>query len=42
MLELAKKLLERAEKENDSPIPVLLELSSWKKDRRTMLAWLVD
>lgn len=42
MLELAKEFLKRVDEENDSRIPVLLELSSWKKDRITMFAWLVD
>ena len=42
MLELAKELLKRVKPQNDYPIPVLLELSSWEKDRRTMFAWLVD
>jgi hypothetical protein len=42
MLELAQKLLNLADQQSDSPIPVLLKLSSWKKDRRTMFAWLVD
>lgn len=42
MLELAKALIDLAKQQNDSPIPVLLKLSSWKKDRITMFAWLVD
>ena len=42
MLELAKALLKLAEENNKDRIPVLLELSSWKKDRRTMFAWLAD
>jgi DNA polymerase III delta prime subunit len=41
MLELAQELLKRVKPQNDYPIPVLLKLSSWKKEQRTMFAWLV-
>jgi hypothetical protein len=42
MLVLAETLLNQPEQPSDSPIPVLLKLSSWTKEQRTMIDWLVD
>ncbi len=40
-LELAQALVNRAEQQPDYPVPVLLNLSSWKDDRQSMTDWLV-
>jgi len=40
-LDLAKALIERAERQSDYPIPVLLSLPSWKDDRQPLTEWLV-
>jgi Effector-associated domain 10/NACHT domain len=42
MLELAKALLDRANKQSDAPIPVLLKLSSFKKEEKTIFNWLLE
>jgi Effector-associated domain 10/NACHT domain len=42
MLVLAKALINQEKEQSNSPIPVLLELSSWKKEQITMIDWLVD
>lgn len=42
MLLLAEALLNEAEQQGNSPIPVYLKLSSWKKGKKTMFAWLVE
>lgn len=41
-LELAKALCDRAENSIDSPIPVLFNLSNWKRSKKTILKWLID
>jgi DNA polymerase III delta prime subunit len=41
MLELSKVLCERAEQQIDFPIPVLMNLSSWRDDQQSMRDWLV-
>ncbi|MDZ4877657.1 MAG: hypothetical protein CLLPBCKN_007092 [Chroococcidiopsis cubana SAG 39.79] len=41
LLELAKKLIARAELDPNQPMPVLLNLSSWKNDNQTIAQWLV-
>ncbi|WP_414585976.1 NACHT domain-containing protein [Scytonema sp. PCC 10023] len=41
LLELAKDLIERAEKKPVYPIPVLFNLSSWKDDHQSISEWLV-
>jgi len=41
MLELAEKLLIRAENNPEFPIPVLFELSSWNDNNQTIMDWLV-
>ena len=42
MLELAEDLLKRAIADNTQPIPVLLNLSSWKDPQQSIFDWLVD
>ncbi|MCG8348754.1 MAG: hypothetical protein MI924_13370 [Chloroflexales bacterium] len=42
LLELADKLLSRAEQNSDHPIPVIFNLSSWSAQRRPLVEWLVD
>ncbi|WP_427157317.1 NACHT domain-containing protein [Aliinostoc sp. HNIBRCY26] len=41
MLDLAKALIARAEKNADYPIPVLFNLSNWKDDKQSIREWLV-
>ena len=41
LLQLAGKLLERAENDTGEPMPVLLNLSSWKNDTQTIANWMV-
>ena len=42
MLELAEDLLKQAIADNTKPIPVLLNLSSWKNPQQSIFNWLVD
>lgn len=42
MLELARDLINRALKDNEHPIPVVLNLSSWADERKPLTGWLVD
>ncbi|EDX74163.1 caspase domain protein [Coleofasciculus chthonoplastes PCC 7420] len=42
LLELARELLTRAETDVDEPIPVFLNLSSWKYNNQKIADWLVD
>jgi len=42
LLELAEDLIDRAEKNANLPIPIVLNLSSWSTKRRPLAAWLVD
>lgn len=42
LLELAKVLLDRAEKDAKEPVPVLLNLSSWKNDKQAIDSWMAD
>ncbi|MEG4506046.1 NACHT domain-containing protein [Microcoleus sp. F6_B4] len=39
---LAEVLLQQATNDSGSPIPVYLKLSSWKRGKKTMFAWLVE
>jgi DNA replication protein DnaC len=39
---LAEALLEQANNDSGSPIPVYLKLSSWERGKKTMFAWLVE
>jgi hypothetical protein len=41
LLELAKKLVERAENDLNKPIPILLSLSSWRNDYQSIKDWIV-
>jgi hypothetical protein len=41
LLELARDLLDRAERERDFPIPVIFNLSSWKLQKDGLESWLV-
>jgi predicted NACHT family NTPase len=41
-LELAQALIERSEQRHDAPIPVLFNLSSWRDERQSINAWLVE
>ncbi|WP_293140247.1 NACHT domain-containing NTPase [Okeania sp. SIO3I5] len=42
LLELARRLIIRAEKEANTPIPVLLDLSKWQNNNREISDWLVE
>lgn len=42
MLDLAKVLLERAEKQEDCPIPVIFNLTSWTDDQQSIFNWLIS
>ena len=42
LLELARDLLERAEMDDEHPIPVVFNLSSWATKQQPLAAWLVD
>ena len=41
LLELAKDLIGRTQKQLDQHIPVIFELSSWKDDKQSIVDWLV-
>lgn len=41
LLRLAERLLERAEKDPKAPIPVVLNLSSWWRDRLPLDQWMI-
>lgn len=42
LVKLAQKLVQRAMKDEQEPIPVLFNLSSWKKDNQSLKNWLVQ
>jgi serine/threonine protein kinase/DNA polymerase III delta prime subunit len=42
LLELASDLLDKAERNEDYPIPVVFNLSGWKARERALAAWLAD
>src|SRR5215218_5479969 len=42
LLQLANELLDRAERDPDEPIPVVVSLASWARRRQPLTAWLVD
>jgi predicted NACHT family NTPase len=42
LLELAKDLIIRVEKDNNQPIPVIFDLLSWPRNNQTLTEWLVD
>jgi len=42
LLELAAKLLDLAEKDDNQPVPVILNLSTWSQKRKPLFEWLVE
>lgn len=42
LLELARDLLQRAERDETHPMPIILNLSSWAIKRKSISDWLVD
>jgi len=42
LLQLAQRLIERSELNLNLPIPVVFNLSSWAKDRKSIVDWLMD
>ena len=42
LLQLAQELINRADSDPNKPIPVLLNLSSWKDDKQSINDWIVD
>ena len=41
LLQLAQVLINRAEKDSNQPIPVLLNLSSWRDDKQSIKNWVI-
>ena len=42
LLRLARGLIEEAENDDDAPVPVIFELSSWRKDNLSIEDWLIE
>ena len=42
LLQLAQRLIDRTEKDLSLPIPVVFNLSSWARDRQSIVDWLID
>ncbi len=42
LLQLAQRLIKRSELKPDLPIPVVFNLSSWAKEQKPMIAWLIN
>ena len=42
LLELARDLLDRAQNDEYHPVPVVFNLSSWAKERPSLVAWMAD
>ncbi|MBW4552512.1 MAG: NACHT domain-containing protein [Aphanocapsa sp. GSE-SYN-MK-11-07L] len=42
LMNLAQALLKRAKAQSNYPIPVIFDLSTWKDDRQSIQAWLID
>lgn len=42
LLELAKSLLETGQQDPQAPVPVILELSTWREDQKTLADWLIE
>jgi hypothetical protein len=42
LLQLAQRLIERSEQNLGLPIPVVFNLSSWARDRKAIVDWLID
>jgi len=42
LLELARELVARAQRDSDAPMPIVFNLSSWADERKPINKWLVD
>ena len=42
LMELAKSLLEAGQQDLSAPVPVILDLSTWREDQKTLADWLVE
>lgn len=42
LLNLARILIERAERESNFPVPIILNLSSWTPERSSLVEWVVE
>lgn len=42
LLQLAQRLIERSEQNLSLPMPIVFNLSSWAKDRKSIVDWLLD
>ena len=42
LLQLTQRLIERSERGSSLPLPVVFNLSSWAKDRKSIVDWLID
>lgn len=42
LLRLAEQLLERGERDDQEPIPIVLSLSEWRRDDRAFSQWIMD
>lgn len=42
LLELARDLVSRAEKDANAPIPIVLNLSSWANNKSSIVDWIID
>jgi NACHT domain/CHAT domain len=42
LLQLAQRLIERSEENLSIPMPVVFNLSSWAKDQKSIVDWLID
>jgi NACHT domain/CHAT domain len=42
LLQLAQRLIERSEQNLNLPIPVVFNLSSWARDRKSIVDWAID
>ena len=42
LLQLAQRLIDRSEQDLSLPIPIVFNLSSWAKDRKSIVDWLID
>nr|WP_277879171.1 NACHT domain-containing protein [Leptolyngbya sp. FACHB-711] len=42
LLQLAQRLIERSEQNLSLPMPIVFNLSSWARDRKSIVDWLID
>ena len=42
LLQLTQRLIERSERDSSLPLPVVFNLSSWAKDQKSIVDWLID